>query len=67
MSFLSRKEKKALKQWLKNFGVFVIIPVALAFFGALQTGVDVKVAWGVALGAAYGTIVDFLRKVKASQ
>jgi len=30
-------------------------------------GADLKFAYGVALGAAYGTVIDFLKKVKESE
>ena len=56
-----------LKKWGINLLRFVILPTAVAFLTSLQGGVDIKIAWGVALGTAYTSVVDLIRKFMAGQ
>ena len=51
-----------LGKWAFNVFRFVFIPTAIAFLTALQGGVDIKIAWGVAVGTGYTSIVDLGRK-----
>lgn len=53
------------EKWSFNFVRFVAIPTTIAFLLALQGGVDIKVAWGVALGTFYTSLIDFFRKLQA--
>ena len=54
--------KKDLKKWAFNVFRFVVIPTVIAFFTALQGQVDIKVAYGVAVGTLYTSLVDLGRK-----
>ena len=56
-----------LKKWGINILRFVFIPTVIAFFTALQGGIDMQVAWGVALGTGYTSIVDLGRKFIAGE
>ncbi len=56
-----------LKKWGINVFRFVLIPTIIAFFTALQGNIDIKVAWGVALGTGYTSIVDLGRKFIAEK
>ena len=51
-----------LRKWAFNVLRFVLIPTALAFLTAYQGSLDVKVAWGVALGTAFNSAHDLLRR-----
>lgn len=57
--------KEDLKKWAFNVFRFVLIPTVIAFLTALQGGVDIKIAWGVALGTSYTAGVDLVRKFLA--
>lgn len=54
--------REDLKKWALNVVRFVLIPTAIAFFTALQGEVDIKVAYGVAAGTLYTSIVDLGRR-----
>lgn len=54
------------KKWGFNFLRFVLVPSVVAFLVAWQGGVDIKVAWGVAVGTLYTSVIDFGRKFIAS-
>ena len=53
------------KKWAFNFLRFVVIPTVIAFLYALQGGVSMEVAWGVAYGTLYTSIIDLGRKFMA--
>jgi len=50
------------KKWGINIFRFVLIPTVVTFLAALQGGVNMQVAWGVAFGTGYTAIVDLGRK-----
>lgn len=56
-----------LKKWGINVLRFVIAPTVIAFLTAYQGGVDIKIAWGVAVGTGYTSVVDLLRKFIAGK
>lgn len=54
------------ERWSFNLVRFVLVPTLLAFLVSLNGGLDVKVAWGVALGTLYTSVIDLLRKFAAA-
>lgn len=60
-------DRKDIEKWGLNLLRFVIVPTVIAFLTAYQGGVDIKIAWGVALGTGYTSIVDLLRKFIAGK
>jgi hypothetical protein len=55
-------ERQALLQkWLKNLVVFTG-PALAVFFAQLASGVELRIAGGVALLALYGLLADYFRK-----
>jgi len=56
-----------LKKWGINIFRFVLIPTIIAFLTALQGGVDIEIAWGVAIGTGYTAIIDLGRKFIAGK
>ena len=65
MSKKYRLDSEDLKKWGFNVFRFVLIPTVIAFLTALQGGVDIKIAWGVAIGTGYTSLVDLGRKFLA--
>ena len=55
-------DQEDIKKWGINIFRFVLIPSVVAFLIALQGGVDMQVAWGVAFGTGYTSIIDLGRK-----
>lgn len=55
------------KRWGINFLRFVAAPTAVAFLTALQGGIDMDIAWGVAIGTLYTSVIDFIRKFMAGE
>ena len=55
------------KNWGINFLRFVAAPTAIAFLTALQGGMDMDIARGVALGTGYTSVVDLIRKWSAGK
>ena len=55
------------KKWGVNIFRFVLIPTVIAFFTALQGGVDIQVAYGVAVGTGYTAVLDLVRKFIAGR
>ena len=54
--------RQDLENWLFNILRFVLIPTVIAFLTALQGGVSFEIAWGVALGTGYTSVIDLIRK-----
>lgn len=61
-TYLFFDNKETLERWLKN-AVFFSAPALAVFFAQLQSGVDMKTAFLVALLAFYGTMADLMKKV----
>jgi hypothetical protein len=60
---MKRLNKKQTEKFTKNLLLFTAPALAL-FFGQLASGVDVKVASGVALLALWGILADYFSKMK---
>lgn len=54
--------KNNWKHWGINFLRFVAAPTIIAFLTALQGGIEMEVAYGVAVGTLYTSVIDFIRK-----
>ena len=50
------------KAWGINFLRFVLAPTAVAFLLSWQGQVNLDIAWGVAVGTFYTSVIDFIRK-----
>lgn len=50
------------RAWGLNFLRFVAVPTAISFLSALQGNMDLEMAYGVALGTGYTSVVDLFRK-----
>lgn len=55
--------KQDLHNWAKNI-LFYTAPALVIFFGQLAAGVELKIAFSVALLAFWGMTADFFRKYK---
>jgi len=53
------------EKWSLNFVRFVALPTVISFLLAYQGALDWRVAWGVAAGTFYTSVIDFLRKLYA--
>lgn len=60
-------DKNDWKAWGINFLRFVAAPTAIALLTALQGGIDMDVARGVAIGTLYTSVIDFIRKWSAGE
>lgn len=55
------ERQELLQKWLKNALLFTA-PALAIFFAQLASGVELRVAGGVALLALYGLLADYFRK-----
>lgn len=52
------------ERWSYNFVRLVVLPTLIAFLVAYQGVLDWRIAWGVAVGTFYTSVIDFLTKLK---
>lgn len=64
-SFKYRLNLLDWQKWALNFVIFCAIPSVIAFIGAYSLKLDVKYAFGVALGTFYGSAIDLYKKFVA--
>lgn len=57
-----RLDKEQFHKWLKNILKFTA-PALAVFFLQLASGVELKLACGVALLALYGILADYFKKL----
>lgn len=55
------------KKWGINFARFVALPTVISFLSALQGNMDLEMAYGVALGTGYTSVIDLFRKWSAGK